>query len=148
MVFKHHSRDIKERAIRLVREGKLSEEEVSELFCVSTRSLQRWLANQWETGDVVRPPVAARGRPRAINSDQMVEVLAAIEEAPAMLLREIQEWIAIHHELHLDLSTIHRNIVDCAYTYKVLRKRASERNEAACHGTRRRAHVSERGGED
>ena len=52
MVYQHHSRDIKERAIRVLRNGTLSPEEVAELFGVNIRSLNRWLGNLEEYGDV------------------------------------------------------------------------------------------------
>ena len=116
-MYRRHPREIKERAVFILNQGFLSMEEVADIIGCSTRSLRRWLSNMEEYGDVLPPRNLLQGRPRILSTDQMTDVLAAIDDDPSMLLQEIQEWIAIHFDLAISISSIHRNLVNCAYTY-------------------------------
>ena len=46
-----------------------------------------------------------------------------------MYLSEIQDWIALSHEVHISKTALHENIHDAGITFKLLRKVAAERNE-------------------
>ncbi|KAF8810533.1 hypothetical protein BYT27DRAFT_7209331 [Phlegmacium glaucopus] len=52
-------------------------------------------------------------------------------EAPEMYLDEIQDWVAIAHELSISKASIHVLMRDVGITYKLLRKAASEWDEVA-----------------
>jgi transposase len=93
MVYKNISMDLKHRALWLLEHDYIPAD-VSEIFGVSERSLQRWKANQSRYGTVVPPLFAVRGRPRILNSDMTHDLFALLEEAPEMFLDEIQEWLA------------------------------------------------------
>ena len=131
MVYKYHPVELKECALWVLAQGYLSEDEITEMFGCSKRSLRRWFKNLGEHGDVVPEPSGMRGRPRLLTANQMNEVLAATNSNPAMLLEEIQDWIALNCELMMDISTVQHNIEDCLYTYKYLQKTAAEHNEVA-----------------
>jgi hypothetical protein len=48
-----------------------------------------------------------------------------------MTLYEIQEWIAIVHDVGILKSALHTILRDCSLTYKLLRKAATECDEEA-----------------
>ncbi|KZP29549.1 hypothetical protein FIBSPDRAFT_671076, partial [Athelia psychrophila] len=54
MVFRHISKDIKDRALHLLSEGYITED-VCDIFDVSERSLCRWRANLEAHGSVIPP---------------------------------------------------------------------------------------------
>jgi hypothetical protein len=75
MVYRHISKDLKERALWLLEHNYIPSD-VGEIFGVSERSLQRWRATQAEYGTVVPPPLAIRGRHRILNSDMTHDLFA------------------------------------------------------------------------
>ena len=46
-----------------------------------------------------------------------------------MYLSEIQDWIALTHEVHISKSALHDNIRDAGISFKLLRRAAAERDE-------------------
>jgi hypothetical protein len=54
-----------------------------------------------------------------------------VSKSPELFLDEIQEWIAIVHDIGISISSLHTILTDCALTYKLLRKAAAERDELA-----------------
>jgi transposase len=130
MVYKHISKDLKERALWLL-EYNYIPADVSDIFGVSERSLQRWKANQAQYGSVVPPALAVRGRPRILNADMTHDLFTLLEEGPELFLDEIQEWLALAYDTGISRTALHENIRDAGLTYKLLRKAAAERDEDA-----------------
>ncbi len=128
MVFRHISEDIKHRALWLLEHDYIPSD-VAFILGVSERSMRRWENNMEEYGSVVPPPNPNRSRPRILNADMTHDLMTLITEAPEMYLDEIQEWIAIVHDVGLSISALHQNIRDCGITYKMLHKAAVERDE-------------------
>jgi transposase len=128
MVYKHISKDLKERALWLMERDYIPAD-VSDIFGVSERSLQRWRANQAIYGTIIPPTAPTRGRPRKLNSDMTHDLCALLEEAPEMYLDEIQEWLALAYDVGISRAALHENIRDAGFTYKLLRKAAAERND-------------------
>jgi transposase len=130
MVFRHISQDIKERALWLLEHDYIPED-VASILGVSDRSMRRWENHMEQYGSVVPPPNPNRGRPRILNADMTHDLATLIAEAPEMYLDEIQDWIAVVHDVGLSIPALHENIRDCGMTYKMLHKAAAECDEEA-----------------
>ena len=128
MVYKPIGKDLKERALWLLEHNYIPAD-VSDIFGVSERSLQRWKKNQADYGSVVPPPLTVRGRPRILNADMTHDLFALLAESPELFLDEIQEWLILACNTSISRSALHDNIRDAGLTYKVLRKAAAERND-------------------
>jgi len=59
----------------------------------------------------------------------MHDLYMLLEEAPEMYLSEIQDWIALTHEVHISKAALHLNIRDTGISFKLLCRAATERNE-------------------
>ena len=130
MVFHHISEDIKNRALWLL-DNDYIPEDVCEILGVSRRSLYRWKRNQAEFGSVIPPHSPFQGRPRTLNADQTHDLFTLLQDSPEMFLDEIQDWIAVSHDVPISRTALHQLICDAGITYKMLQKAASERDEAA-----------------
>jgi transposase len=128
MVYRHISKDLKERALWLIAHG-YAPKDIRKLFDISARSITRWKQNDRIYGTVVPPPNPWQCRPRILNGDMTHDLYTLLEEAPEMYLSEIQDWIALTYEVHISKSALHRNILDAGITYKLLRRAAAERDE-------------------
>jgi transposase len=128
MVYRHISKDLKECVLWLISHG-YAPEDVCELFDISPRSIARWKQNDRIHGSVIPPHNPMQCRPRILNADMTHDLYTLLEEAPEMYLSEIQDWIALAHEVHISRSALHLNIRDAGITFKLLRKAAAERDE-------------------
>ena len=128
MVFRHISKDLKERALWLI-SHEYAPEDICELFDISKRSISRWRQNDRVHGSVVPPPNPMQCRPRILNGDMTHDLYTLLEEAPEMYLSEIQDWVALAYEVHISRNALHMNIRDAGITFKLLRKAAAERDE-------------------
>jgi transposase len=132
MVFRKISQDIKDRVIFLL-ENDWIPYDVADIFGVSTRSISRWRRNVEIHGSTVPPPNPLRGRPRILNPDMTHDLSILISESPAMFLDEIQDWLALVHDVNISRTALHENIRDCGITYKMIHKAALERDDEARH---------------
>jgi len=57
------------------------------------------------------------------------DLYTLLEDAPEMYLSEIQDWVALAHEVHISKSALHDNIRDAGISFKLLRRAAAERDE-------------------
>jgi transposase len=128
MVYRRISKDLKERAMWLLEHNYIPSD-VSDIFGISERSLQRWKANEAKYGSVVPPPLAIRGRPRLLHANMTHDLAILIEESPEVFLDEIQDWLALAYDTGISRTALHDNIRDCGLTYKLLRRAAAERDE-------------------
>ena len=48
-----------------------------------------------------------------------------------MYLDELQDWLVLEHDVLISTTSLHDNIQDAGLTYKLLRRRAAERDEVA-----------------
>jgi transposase len=128
MPFRHISEDLKERATCLAEQGYIPRN-IWDIFGISERSLQRWRRCLREHGSVVPPRLKPRGRPRLVDYRQTNELISLVEEAPDIYIHEIQEWLAVAHDIGLSRSTVSRILKDVNLTFKRLRKAAAERDE-------------------
>ncbi|EIN03861.1 hypothetical protein PUNSTDRAFT_77500 [Punctularia strigosozonata HHB-11173 SS5] len=128
MGFRTISDDVKLRALHLIDRG-LEREAICSILGVSLASLTRWKHNFEEHDSLARPPRSIRGRPSRTTGEQRSDILNLLIEAPDLYLDEVQQWLAIAHELALSKTAIHDLINDSGYTYKKLQKSAIERDE-------------------
>ncbi|KAJ3846586.1 hypothetical protein EV368DRAFT_17542, partial [Lentinula lateritia] len=126
MVFRHISRDLKERATWLLDHDN-GIEEVTELLGVTERSIYCWMENIDTHGSVVPPNNYTQGRPSTLNSAMVHDLVALAEEAPELYLDEIQDWLAVAHNVGITKTALHKIIQDTGITYKRLRRAAAER---------------------
>ncbi|KAF8896914.1 hypothetical protein CPB84DRAFT_1681954 [Gymnopilus junonius] len=123
MVFRHISKDIKEWVMVLL-EGGWIPENAAEVFGVSEWSIYQWQRNLEMHSSVVPPRNPSQGRPRLLNADMTHDLSTLMAEAPKMFLDEIQDWLALTHDVNISKPTLHENIHDCSLTYKMLHKAA------------------------
>ena len=130
MVNKAISKDIRDRVIWLVEHG-YAPPDIGEIFGISDRTLRRWRRNNDTYGTPLPPPPLQRGRPHTLNNDMTHDLYTLLKEAPDMYLDEIQDWLAVAHDVRLSKTALFENIRDAGVTYKLLRKAAAERDEDA-----------------
>lgn len=128
MVYRHISKDLKERALWLIAHG-YAPEDICDIFDISQRSITRWKQNDRLYGSVIPPPNPMQSRPRILNGDMTHDLYTLLEEAPEMYLSEIQDWVALTYEVQISRTALHMNIRDAGITFKLLHKAAAERDE-------------------
>jgi transposase len=128
MGFRHISKDIKDVALRLIVEGHVPND-VARLLGVSMPSIRRWRRNFRRFGTVVAPCRRLRGRPRLLHPDGTHDLVLLYKEAPYLYLSEVQEWLAIAHDVGMSQATLSRYLRDAGLTLKRLRRAANERDE-------------------
>ena len=128
MVFRKISKDVKDRAIDLHYQG-LIPRDICDLLEISSRSLSRWRRNQETHGSTLPPPMYMAGRPRILNSEQALSICEQLDRALEMYLDEIQDWVALTMQTSISKSALSELIRDAGYSFKMLHKAASERDE-------------------
>ena len=134
MPYRAISQDLKERVLFLLDKDIGPDDfelDIAEIFGVSPRSIRRWQKNVDLYGSVIPPKNHLQGRPRILNGNQTHDLLTLLEEAPEMYLDEIQDWVAISHDLSISKSTLDLIIRDAGFSYKMISKAAAERDEVA-----------------
>jgi transposase len=127
MVFRHISKDMKERALYLYRHRWISAN-IARLFGVSLRSICRWQATARIHGSPITPRLYMQGRPRTFSAMQLRDIVGLVAEALYLYLQEISNWAAIALELAVPRSTLSRNLREAGLTLKRLRKAAAKRD--------------------
>jgi transposase len=128
MVYRSISKDLKDCALWLISHG-YAPEDICNLFDISKRSLDRWRQNDRIHRSVIPPPNPMHCCPRILNPDMTHNLYTLLEEAPEMYLYEIQEWIALTHEVHIFRTALHQSIRNAGITYKLLQRAAAEHDE-------------------
>nr|GAT47063.1 transposase [Mycena chlorophos] len=131
MVFNHISNDAHRIAVRLVKRGKDSREEVAEVCGMSTRTLARFVARDRATGDAAPPPAVNRGRPSILVERDIKMLLARARHNPALVLAEYRVILHKYRHLPASISTIHRALQKAGFTLKTVERVASERDPLA-----------------
>ncbi len=70
-----------------------------------------------------------QGCPRLLNGDMTHDLYTLLQEAPEMYLSEIQDWIALSHEVHISKTALHENIRNAGLSFKLLCRAAGEHDE-------------------
>ena len=130
MPYRSISADLKQRALWLLSNGYLPDE-LHAILNVSRCSVQQWADNLAVHGHIVPPPNVLQGRPHNLNNIQMFGLIGLIMASLAMFLDELQDWLALEHDVLISTTVLHMNIRNAGLTYKLLRRRAVERDEVA-----------------
>ena len=130
MPFWHISKDIKECTLYLY-ENKYIPANVCDILGVSEHSLYRWKHNNETFRSVIPPHNPIQGYPRILNADMTHDLVTLIEEASEAFLDEIQDWLALVHDVGISQLVLHENIWDYGLTYKMLWKAAAKRDDEA-----------------
>jgi transposase len=128
MVNRRISTDLKECALRLWENG-WEELEIIQGLCVSRSSIYRWRRLFNELGSVNRPPSPLRGRARIICRAVLTAVHDIYKNEPDLYLDELVFWLAIHHDITISKSGLHKNLEEAGLTRKLLHKIAQERDK-------------------
>ena len=126
---RHIDPQIKERVIWLRTYAALDDTSLSDMFDVSERSIRRWASNLKQFGDITPPTNAIQGRPRLLSGDQVDGLLSELRDFPELTFSEMKDWVLITHDLEISKTALHHLLRDVAWSRKLLRKAASERDE-------------------
>jgi len=111
MVYRPISPDLKECALSLWDKG-WEIYDICDALGMHKASLYRWKKILEVHGSVNRPPSPLHGRPRILTR----AVLNAIQDLhvldPDLYLDELVLWLAIHHNIAVSISALHRNLED------------------------------------
>ena len=110
-----YSTDLKERLVRAVAEGQPMRE-AARRFGVAVTTVKRAVVQERETGSLQRKPIP--GRPREINREQEVLLLARLEAAPDATVQEHCAWWAEQYGQQLSETTMWRTIRRLGWTHK------------------------------
>ena len=105
--------------------------EVWTILNTSTHSIQHWANNMGTHRHVLLPLNPLQGRQHSLNSIHIYSLIAVIQASPAMYLDELQDWLALEHNVLISKTVLHNNIRAAGLTYRLLRQRAAERDELA-----------------
>jgi len=128
-MFRKISRDVKIAAMKLYEDAHLSKETIIDCVGFSESTFWRILKLWRETGDVVTPLCATRGRPRLLHYDDVDYLVRLIEHRPAWFLDELAELLDSNRFISVHYVTVHRTLERAGVSYKKLRRVAKERNE-------------------
>ena len=124
------SSDLKECALRLWDLG-WDLELISESLCVSCASMYRWRKIFDEYNSVTCPRSGLVGRPRILVHAVVTAIKEIYNNKADAYLNELVWWLAIHHNIAISRSALHKNLQEVGLTRKLLHKIARERDEEA-----------------
>ncbi|KAF8583080.1 hypothetical protein K439DRAFT_1661483 [Ramaria rubella] len=130
MPFRHISSDLKQRSLWLLAHG-YTLEDTCQILGVSRSSVRQWGDNYEEYGHVVPPSNPNQKRPHLLDGERLHTLVELIEWSQEMYLDELQDWLALEHDILVAITTLDRNIREAGLTYKLLRRAAGERDEGA-----------------
>ena len=110
---KAYSDDLRERVLRAADEGKSSQQQIADLFRVSTAWIRRLLQRRRQTGSAAALPHAG-GPPPKITPEHQERLVVLVTEQPDATLAELRDRLgaAVH------ASTIARNLIRLGLTVK------------------------------
>jgi transposase len=112
-IMKAYSQDLRERVVRACDEGRLSHQQIAQLFHVSTAWIRRLLQRRRQTGSFAAKPPAGGPRPK-LGPPQRRQLVALVAERPDATLAELRQRLGAF----VHLSTIHRALQRCGLTVK------------------------------
>ncbi|KAH7921101.1 hypothetical protein BV22DRAFT_992269, partial [Leucogyrophana mollusca] len=123
------SPDVKIAALRLYEAGHIGLGDILDCVGFSRRTFFRVRKLYSETGDVVKPRSAFRGRPRKLNLEDLRYLVELIHHRPDWFLDELEALLSCNRFIAIHYTTVHRELVRAGISLKKLRKVAKERNE-------------------
>jgi len=123
------SHDLKLAALRLHQHGAMPLSDILQCLGISRMTFFRVQKIFCETGDVVKPQSAYRGRLRIQNHADVHYLIELIQHRPDWFLNELQGLLERNRFISVHYTTIHRELLRAGISLKKFRKVASERNE-------------------
>ena len=122
------SSDLKECALCL---WQLDWEELDILqgLAVSHSSLYRWRNIFEELRGVNQPPLPLHGCTHIISHAVLMAVHDVYNGDPDIYLNKLIFWLAIHHDIIISKSALHKNLEEASLTRKLLHKIAQEHDK-------------------
>ncbi|KAJ7203862.1 hypothetical protein GGX14DRAFT_332055, partial [Mycena pura] len=106
---RHISSDLKECALRLWELG-WDQLEITQILCVSRSSIYRWRKIFEEFGTPNNSHARIGGRPSIITRAVLTAVHSVYEGAPDLYLKELQFWLAVHHDIAISISALQKTL--------------------------------------
>ncbi|KAJ6583565.1 hypothetical protein DFH09DRAFT_861184, partial [Mycena vulgaris] len=103
------SADLKECAICLWELG-WEQLEICQILCVSRASLYRWQQIFDDFGTPTNPHARIGGRPSRITRAILTAIHDVYKGEPDLYLKELQMWLAIHHDVAISISAIQKTL--------------------------------------
>ncbi|KAJ7261530.1 hypothetical protein C8J57DRAFT_1336441 [Mycena rebaudengoi] len=130
MVNRRISPDLKECALRLWELG-WSELDITQALsgCVSRRSLYRWRTIFDTFGSPTNPHARVAGRPSIITRAVLTAIHKVYKGAPDLYLKELQMWLAIHHDIVISIAALQKTLEQEGLIRKLLQNIATERDK-------------------
>ncbi|KIM73344.1 hypothetical protein PILCRDRAFT_15316 [Piloderma croceum F 1598] len=119
MVNRRISRDLKECALRLWNLGWEELNIIQGLAVSHSSSIYRWQSLFEELGSVTRPPSPLHGCTCIISRTVLTAVHDIYKSEPDIYLDELVFWLAIHHDIVISKSALHKNL-EAGLTRKLL----------------------------
>ncbi|KAF8576773.1 hypothetical protein K439DRAFT_1418663 [Ramaria rubella] len=129
MPFRHISSDLKQQSLWLLAYGYTLEDMCQILIVWS--SVCQWGDNCKEYGHVMPPLNLNQGRLHMLDGERLHTLVELIEWSQEMYFDELQDWLALEHDILVAITMLDRNIWEAGLTYKLLQRAAGERDEGA-----------------
>lgn len=127
MVGRHIDPQIRTQAVQAILEG-CAPEYVAHLLAVSEKSIGRWMDKFEQYGDA-NPLIFWPGRPRILPPEIIGEITDRIAQYPDEYLDEMQEWLALYHDVEISKSALSANLLEMDQSWKRMRRIARNRND-------------------
>ena len=82
-------------------------------------------------GSVIPPCAPLQGCPSALNAEQRNDLFNVLDQAPEMFRDKVQDWMALHHDTAISITSLHWVIQDVGLSLRMLHKPTSERDKMA-----------------
>jgi transposase len=125
------SPDLKECALRLWELG-WEEADIVQTLAVSRASIYRWRKIFEEFGTTTNPHARLAGRPSTITRAVLTAVHDVYKGEADLYLKELQFWLAIHHDIAISIPALQKTLAANGLTRKLLQKIARERDAEKC----------------
>jgi transposase len=123
---KAYSQDLRERIVQTVDEGK-TQEETAQLFKVSPKTVQRYMKQRREKGNLLPNPIP--GRPPTKRAEIETKIQPQLEKKADATLQELCAAFEAETGIKVSISTMSRALDHLEWTFKKKTLQASERKE-------------------
>jgi len=122
-----YSLDLRERVVLQYSSGEFTQEEISELFGISSSTIKRWLRRQRETDDL-SPIKGNNGRPAKIDSRGLLMLEEAVKENNTITLDALSKLYLKKFKVKAGRSVLSRAMAKLNLNRKKLSVKALEKS--------------------
>ncbi|KAF8592322.1 hypothetical protein K439DRAFT_1324289, partial [Ramaria rubella] len=95
-------------------------EDMCKILGVSRSSVCQWGDNYKEYGNVQPSVNPNQGRPCVLNGEKVHLLVELIKQSREMYLDELQDWLALKHDVLVGITTLDHNVCEAGLTNKLL----------------------------